>query len=229
MKQKSKKTIFYCQQCGYESTKWLGQCPACKEWNTFVEEVVDKKSISSSGKINTSVKRETQTYVLNEIKIDEQERMMTGMKELDRVLGGGIVKGSLTLIGGDPGIGKSTLLLQVCRNLSSQGENVLYVSGEESPQQIKIRADRIGKFTNELKLFCETNLSTIRATIEKEKPSVVIIDSIQTMYDENVTSTPGSVSQVREATAVLMQIAKGMNISMFIVGHVTKEGSVAGP
>ncbi len=229
MKQKSKKTIFYCQQCGYESTKWLGQCPACKEWNTFVEEVVDKKSISSSGKINTSAKRETQTYVLNEIKIDEQDRMMTGMKELDRVLGGGIVKGSLTLIGGDPGIGKSTLLLQVCRNLSSQGENVLYVSGEESPQQIKIRADRIGKFTNELKLFCETNLSTIRATIEKEKPSVVIIDSIQTMYDENVTSTPGSVSQVREATAVLMQIAKGMNISMFIVGHVTKEGVVAGP
>nr|WP_330374416.1 DNA repair protein RadA [Lachnobacterium bovis] len=161
--------------------------------------------------------------------MDLEDRTSTGIKELDRVLGGGIVKGSMTLIGGDPGIGKSTLLLQVCQNLSSKGEEVLYVSGEESTQQIKIRADRIGQFTNNLRLFCETNLSTIREIIEKEKPKVVIIDSIQTMYDEEVSSTPGSVSQVREATAILMQIAKGMNISMFIVGHVTKEGVVAGP
>ncbi|WP_022750183.1 DNA repair protein RadA [Lachnobacterium bovis] len=229
MKQKAKKTVFFCQECGYESTKWLGQCPGCKEWNTFVEEVVDKKKISSSGKIVNTPRKENKTFALNEIKIDLEDRTSTGIKELDRVLGGGIVKGSMTLIGGDPGIGKSTLLLQVCQNLSSKGEKVLYVSGEESTQQIKIRADRIGQFTNNLRLFCETNLSTIREIIEKEKPKVVIIDSIQTMYDEEVSSTPGSVSQVREATAILMQIAKGMNISMFIVGHVTKEGVVAGP
>ena len=155
--------------------------------------------------------------------------MTTGMGELDRVLGGGIVQGSLVLVGGDPGIGKSTLLLQVCRNLSAAGKKVLYISGEESLQQIRLRAERMGTFTDLLLILCETSLETIREAIARIQPEVVIIDSIQTMYNENVSSAPGSVSQVRESTGVLMQIAKGMNITIFIVGHVTKEGVVAGP
>ena len=166
---------------------------------------------------------------LSQIQVDESARESTGMAELDRVLGGGIVAGSLVLVGGDPGIGKSTLLLQVCQKLSGAGRKVLYVSGEESPQQIKLRANRMGTFSDSLLILCETNLEDIREAIQKEKPAAVVIDSIQTMYNENVSSAPGSVSQVRESTGVLMQIAKGMNISVFIVGHVTKEGVVAGP
>ena len=166
---------------------------------------------------------------LSKVEFTETDRTTTRIAELDRVLGGGIVSGSLVLVGGDPGIGKSTLLLQVCQNLSDQNLSVLYVSGEESLQQIKIRAERIGEFNDCLELLCETNLDVIKAVIEKKKPQIVIIDSIQTMFNENVGSAPGSVSQVRESTGVLMQIAKGMNISIFIVGHVTKEGVVAGP
>ena len=166
---------------------------------------------------------------LSEIQMDEKQRISSGMGELDRVLGGGIVAGSLMLVGGDPGIGKSTLLLQVCHNLTGEGHNVLYVSGEESAQQIKLRAKRIGEFRDDLMLLCETNLELIRAVIEKTRPEIVVIDSIQTMYHETVSAAPGSVSQVREATNVLMQIAKGMGISIFLVGHVTKEGVVAGP
>ncbi len=225
---KGKATVFFCQNCGYESSKWLGQCPGCREWNTFVEEVIDKKSVSSSGKLKSSLQK-AEVVPLSKVKASDDERITTEMKELDRVLGGGVVKGSLVLVGGDPGIGKSTLLLQVCRNLSNRNLPILYVSGEESLQQIKIRAQRIGKFSDSLKLLCETNLDTIRETIEREKPQIVVIDSIQTMYNESVTSAPGSVSQVREATGVFMQIAKGMGISIFIVGHVTKEGVVAGP
>ena len=225
---KGKATVFFCQNCGYESSKWLGQCPGCREWNTFVEEVIDKKSVSSSGKLKSSLQK-AEVVPLSKVKASDDERITTEMKELDRVLGGGVVKGSLVLVGGDPGIGKSTLLLQVCRNLSNRNLPILYVSGEESLQQIKIRAQRIGEFSDSLKLLCETNLDTIRETIEREKPQVVVIDSIQTMYNESVTSAPGSVSQVREATGVFMQIAKGMGISIFIVGHVTKEGVVAGP
>lgn len=220
---KGKTTVFFCQNCGHESTKWLGQCPGCKEWNTFVEEVVDKKSIGKAGKEQGS---EPQLLPLSQIEMTQDKRISTEMKELDRVLGGGIVQGSLVLVGGDPGIGKSTLLLQVCRNLSQKEIKVLYISGEESLQQIKIRAERIGTFTDSLKLLCETNLDIIRSVIDKEKPQIVVIDSIQTMYNEEVASAPGSVSQVRESTAVLMQIAKGMGISVFIVGHVTKEGVV---
>ena len=164
-----------------------------------------------------------------DIKLTQEQRMSTGIGELDRVLGGGIVQGSLVLVGGDPGIGKSTLLLQVCRNLSNQEIRVLYISGEESLQQIKIRAERIGTFRDSLSLLCETNLDVIKTVIDRQKPQVVVIDSIQTMYNEQVSSAPGSVSQVRESTGVLMQIAKGMGISIFIVGHVTKEGVVAGP
>lgn len=224
---KAKTSAFFCQNCGYESSKWMGQCPACREWNTFVEELVDRKALSTSGKIKPVT--EAKPVPLSAIKTSDEERISTSMPELDRVLGGGVVKGSLVLVGGDPGIGKSTLLLQVCRNLSGQNLSVLYVSGEESLQQIKLRAERIGTFSDHLELLCETSLDTIRTVIERNKPQIVVIDSIQTMYNENVSSAPGSVSQVRESTGVLMQIAKGMDISIFIVGHVTKEGVVAGP
>ena len=224
---KADKTVFFCKECGYESAKWLGQCPGCKEWNTFVEELVDRKALSGSGKRKPA--SEAKPVPLSSVVASNEERVSTNMKELDRVLGGGIVRGSLVLVGGDPGIGKSTLLLQVCRNLSAQGQSVLYVSGEESLQQIKIRAERIGTFTDQLQLLCETNLDLIREVIERQKPQIVVIDSVQTMYNDSVGSAPGSVSQVREATSVLMQIAKGMDISIFIVGHVTKEGVVAGP
>lgn len=222
---KAKTTVFFCQSCGYESSKWMGQCPGCKEWNTFVEETVDKKSV---GKTRAAVS-DTKPVPLSAIEASTDERVSTQMSELDRVMGGGIVSGSLVLVGGDPGIGKSTLLLQVCRNLAAQKIDVLYISGEESLQQIKIRAQRVGFFEDSLHLLCETNLDTIRSVIDREKPQIVVIDSIQTMYSEDVGSAPGSVSQVREATSVLMQIAKGMNITIFIVGHVTKEGVVAGP
>lgn len=222
---KGKATVFFCQDCGYESSKWMGQCPGCGGWNTFVEEVIDKSALAKVRK--EAAKAEV--VKIADIKTGREERLTTGLKELDRVLGGGIVKGSLVLVGGDPGIGKSTLLLQVCRNLSMQKTDVLYISGEESLQQIKIRAERIGEFGDTLSLLCETNLDTIKEVIGRTKPEIVVIDSIQTMYNENITSAPGSVSQVREATGVLMQIAKGLGISIFIVGHVTKEGVVAGP
>ena len=226
---KAKKTVFFCQNCGYESPKWLGQCPGCKEWNTFVEETVLPKSSGISGNGQGIQKERIKPATISEIDITEDNRITTNIEELDRVLGGGLVQGSMVLVGGDPGIGKSTLLLQVCKQLSDKGHNLLYVSGEESLRQIKMRAQRIGTFTDKMKLLCETNLETIKAIIENEKPEAVIIDSIQTMYNENITSAPGSVSQVREATGVLMQIAKGLGISIFIVGHVTKEGVVAGP
>ena len=167
--------------------------------------------------------------VLNEISMEEESRIPTGIGELDRVLGGGIVNGSLTLVGGDPGIGKSTLLLQMCRNLSFAGKKLLYVSGEESLRQIKMRALRIGDFADSMELYCETNLTQIEAVIKERSPQTVIIDSIQTMYNEEVNAAPGSVSQVRESTGVLLRLAKGLGISVFIVGHVTKEGTVAGP
>lgn len=223
---KGKATVYFCQSCGYESSKWMGQCPGCKEWNTFVEEIVEKKS---AGKARSISRSEVKVMPLSQIEMTQEDRVSTDMKELDRVLGGGIVPGSMVLVGGDPGIGKSTLLLQVCKNLSEQQIKVLYISGEESLQQIKIRAERIGTFQDSLSLLCEMNLEIIKEVINREKPQIVVIDSIQTMYNEEVTSAPGSVSQVRESTGILMQIAKGMNISIFIVGHVTKEGVVAGP
>ena len=223
---KAKTTAFFCQNCGYESAKWQGQCPACHEWNTFTEEPVVKVAGSAAVK---KAAAEIKPVRLSEVHTDEKQRISSGMEELDRVLGGGIVAGSLMLVGGDPGIGKSTLLLQVCHNLTRDGHKVLYVSGEESAQQIKLRAQRIGDFKDDLMLLCETNLELVRSVIEKTKPEIVVIDSIQTMYHETVSAAPGSVSQVREATNVLMQIAKGMGISIFLVGHVTKEGVVAGP
>ena len=220
------KSVFYCKECGYESAKWMGQCPGCRQWNTMSEE---KITVSSKGSMRASERKEAVLSKMSEISTAKEERIATGMKELDRVLGGGIVPGSLTLVGGDPGIGKSTILLQTCRFLGSAGHSVLYISGEESLKQIKLRAERIGEFTDEVQLLCETNLDIIEEVLKKVKPEIVIIDSIQTMYSEDVGSAPGSVSQVREATSVLMQIAKGLEISVFIVGHVTKEGTVAGP
>ena len=220
---KGKKSVYYCQNCGQEESKWLGQCPSCGQWNTFVEE---KISITKSSDVRTG--RDVRLVSLSEIATDDQSRIHTGMKELDRVLGGGIVPGSLVLVGGDPGIGKSTLLLQICRYLAKE-KQVLYISGEESLAQVKLRANRMGQFEEALKLLCETNLEIIKNVLEQNKPDLAVIDSIQTMYSEDVASAPGSVSQVRESTNVFMQLAKGLGITIFIVGHVTKEGTVAGP
>ena len=231
---KGKTTAFFCKECGFESAKWLGQCPGCREWNSFVEEPVakteasGKRGISSTGSGGLTGGK-IKPARLSEIQLDEQDRMKTGYEELDRVLGGGVVRGSLVLVGGDPGIGKSTLLLQVCRNLALAEKKVLYISGEESLKQIKLRANRIGEVKGDLLFLCETNLDLIEAAIQEEQPDVVIIDSIQTMFREEISSAPGSVSQVRESTNLLMQIAKGKGIAIFIVGHVTKEGVVAGP
>ncbi len=220
-----KSTVFFCRSCGYESSKWMGQCPGCREWNTFDEEPIEKKA-------NGSLRRTTEgtkPVYIKDVTADVSKRYSGGSAELDRVLGGGIVAGSLVLIGGDPGIGKSTLLLQVTRDLAKDGKKVLYVSGEESLNQIKMRADRLGNDYGNMLLFCETNLDDIESAILESKPDMVVIDSIQTMYREDVSSAPGSVSQVREATNLLMQIAKSNEITIFIVGHVTKEGAVAGP
>ena len=229
---KAKNTAFFCKECGYESAKWFGQCPACKEWNTFVEEPVSKPK-SAKGIAGTSQRAAASSapvpVEINSVSFEENDRTSTGIAELDRVLGGGIVSGSLVLVGGDPGIGKSTLLLQMCYNLSAAGKDVLYISGEESLKQIKLRADRIGQCSGTLKLLCETSLDSIEDILTRNKPEIVIIDSIQTMYKEDVAAAPGSVSQVRETTSILMQLAKGLNITIFIVGHVTKEGTVAGP
>ena len=224
---KGKKTVFFCQNCGHEESKWLGQCPMCKEWNTFVEETA-ATGVTKGTTVAARSVREAKVVPLTQVTADDDVRCETGIKELDRVLGGGIVPGSLVLVGGDPGIGKSTLLLQVCQRMA-QMKKILYISGEESQTQIRLRANRMGQFTSNLLLFCETNLEIIRGVIEKERPELVIIDSIQTMYSENVASAPGSVSQVRESTNVFMQLAKGLIIPIFIVGHVTKEGTVAGP
>ena len=218
------KQIFFCRECGFESAKWMGQCPGCRSWNTFCEEKVTVGARKQPGGRTAVVP----TCIL-EVKTGEETRIGTGMKEFDRVLGGGIVKGSLVLIGGDPGIGKSTILLQICRNLTGQGHKVLYVSGEESPQQIKMRAERLGEFNRDMYLHCETDVDAITAAMEQVKPEVMVVDSVQTMMLEEVSSAAGSVGQVREVTNRLMQIAKSQNIAIFIVGHVTKEGTVAGP
>lgn len=223
------KSVFFCKECGYESSKWLGQCPACKEWDTFVEEPISPKT-KAYGTIGKSSRLERkEPELLSNVSTKEDVRILTGIKELDRVLGGGIVVGGLILVGGDPGIGKSTLLLQMCKELSDEKHKVLYVSGEESLKQIKIRADRLGGFKGDLLLLSETNLDVIEDNISRIKPHIIIIDSIQTMFKEEISSAPGSVSQIRETTGTLLRLAKGLGISIFIVGHVTKEGVVAGP
>lgn len=219
------KTTFFCKECGFESPKWLGQCPGCKEWDSFVEEPVVKTAAGRS----VTVTEHREPSKLSEIVTNDEVRTLTGIGELDRVLGGGVVTGSLVLVGGDPGIGKSTLLLQMCKQLAEAGKDVLYVSGEESVKQIKMRADRLGTFQKELFLLSETDLDIVTEVIGRKKPEIVIIDSIQTMYREEIGSAPGSVSQVRETTSTLMRLAKSLPVSIFIVGHVTKEGVVAGP
>jgi DNA repair protein RadA/Sms len=221
-----KKTVFFCQNCGYESAKWMGQCPACHEWNSFVEEPKEKPAAGGSIRRRGTASK---PVLLRDVSSLENERTLVGMPEFDRVLGGGIVKGSLVLIGGDPGIGKSTILLQAAELLAAKGKKILYISGEESLAQIRMRAERLGAIPDGLFLFCETNLGDIREVIETEKPDICVVDSIQTMFNEEVASAPGSVSQVRESTNVLMMLAKGLGVSIFIVGHVTKEGAVAGP
>ena len=221
---KARATMFFCKECGYESAKWMGQCPGCKEWNSFVEEPVAKKSTGS----RAVALKESKPVRISEVDFGQEERYSSGFGELDRVLGGGIVRGSMVLVGGDPGIGKSTILLQVCRNLSKE-RKVIYISGEESLSQIKMRADRIGEMPDDFYLMCETNLSLIDSSIRSEKPDVVIIDSIQTMFTENSDSAPGSVSQVREITARIMKMCKQKAITTIIIGHVTKDGNIAGP
>lgn len=219
------KSKYVCQECGYESYKWLGRCPSCDKWNTFVEEIYKKGSKDDI--LESSI--EYNIEKLKDVKVGEENRVLTGIEELDRVLGGGIVKGSLILVGGDPGIGKSTLLIQVANNLSNKGLKVLYVSGEESPKQIKIRAERLKLYSEELFILSETNLDIIINAVNKINPDIMIIDSIQTIYNADISSAPGSVSQVRETTHRIMNIAKTKEIATFIVGHVTKEGSIAGP
>lgn len=222
------KTIFFCKECGFESAKWLGQCPGCKQWNVFTEEPIVTKSSSVKAKQAAQGKIQKPSR-LSEVVTNEETRMTTKMDELNRVLGGGIVVGSLVLVGGDPGIGKSTLLLQMCKNMVENGRKILYISGEESLKQIKMRAERLGNFGGELLLLSETSLDIVEEQILVMKPEVVIIDSIQTMYKEEIGAAPGSVSQVRETTGTLLRLAKQNGISIFIVGHVTKEGMVAGP
>lgn len=219
------KTVFFCGECGYESAKWLGQCPVCKAWNAFSEAPAIKKGGSS---LKTGVAASLPIKI-KDVSLESDERVTTGISELDRVLGGGIVKGSLVLVGGDPGIGKSTLLLQMCAKLSDKNISVLYVSGEESERQIAIRSERLGRQSSDMLLYCETDIEKIEAAIENGKPEVVIVDSIQTMYSSKADSAAGSISQVREVTSTLLRISKGLGVSVFIVGHVTKEGTVAGP
>ena len=228
---KAKETPFFCKECGFESPKWSGQCPSCKEWNTMVEAPAAPKTkgVMRKGIAAGIITGDAKPSTMAEVSAAEEERVRTDIGEFDRVLGGGIIKGSLVLVGGDPGIGKSTLLTQICKSLSDKGIDVLYISGEESLKQIKLRANRLGEFTPQMKLLCETDLNTIEEVIASEKPEVVVIDSIQTMYRQDVENAPGSASQVRECTNLLMQIAKGMGVTIFIVGHVTKEGVVAGP
>ena len=218
------KSYFVCQECGYESRGWLGKCPACHQWNTFVEEVLKSGYKNAKGMASINVK----PVSINDIDIEGEERYLTGMKEMDRVLGGGIVKGSLILVGGDPGIGKSTLLLQICDKVKVKSK-VLYISGEESIKQIKIRADRLNVRNSNLLMISETNFKVIQALCENEQPDILIVDSIQNIFNDELSAAPGSVSQVRENTAGLMRIAKTMNIAIVIVGHVTKEGAIAGP
>ncbi len=219
------KTIFVCNECGYESAKWLGKCPACNSWNTFFEQkIVETKNSNNNlndGKINTPQK-------LNSYVASEKVRTSTGFGELDRVLGGGLVKGSLILLGGEPGIGKSTLILQICNKVKGEG-NVLYVSGEESAEQIKLRADRLGINNEDILFLGETNIDIVTQSILNINPKLVIIDSIQTMYSEEITAAAGSVSQVREITSQIMRVCKSREITTIIIGHVTKDGTIAGP
>ncbi len=224
-------TVFFCKECGYESAKWLGKCPGCNNWNSFVEEKITKKSsksLSGPKGISSTFDNKSEVKKLNDIVVSKATRINTGYEELNRVLGSGLVEGSLTLIGGEPGIGKSTLIMQVCNNLSKYGK-VLYVSGEESDVQIKIRADRLNVKSENILFLSETNISQIEEKVAENSPKFCIVDSIQTMYDEDISSVPGSVSQVKEVTGRLMYMSKRNGITIIVIGHVTKDGVIAGP
>ncbi len=221
-------TRFVCQQCGYESAKWMGRCPDCGEWNSLVETVVTTTARSGNGRSGTSGGRAS-VVPLPEVQATGYQRILTGSAELDRVLGGGIVPGSMALMAGDPGIGKSSLLLQVAGSVAERVGEVLYVSAEESPQQVKLRAERLGISTERLLLLPETEIEAILEVVESKKPALVVVDSIQTVGSVGISSPPGSVGQVRDATLRLMRVAKSLQVPIFIIGHVTKEGMVAGP
>lgn len=223
------KTKYVCQSCGYENPKWLGKCPECMKWNTFVEEIEDKSSKSNHRETFVIDKSSQKPVNINSITIKHEERFSSGINELNRVLGGGIVRGSLVLVGGDPGIGKSTLLLQVSESVAQSGKKVLYISGEESESQIKMRAERLNAKSENLYIMAENNLNIIEHNLEGFDPDLIILDSIQTVFTPDIASAPGTVSQIKEGTSRFMRISKKMGISTFIVGHVTKEGSLAGP
>lgn len=221
------KSVYICSNCGYESAKWLGKCPGCNEWNTMNEEIKESVKTAPAGS-----KKSLIYYPPEEITVidtDDEKRFSTGSKELNRVLGGGLVKGSLVLIGGDPGIGKSTILMQVCDYMGKEGRKVLYVSGEESKRQIKLRASRLGVDGNNIFLYTQTDCQTICEIIKEEAPELVVIDSIQTMSISDLTSSPGSVTQVRECTNMFMRCAKSLDVPIIVVGHVNKDGAIAGP
>jgi DNA repair protein RadA/Sms len=223
------KKAFFCQSCGYESVKWLGQCPSCNQWNTFVEEIIQKETTKNNGwqHYNNTAERTNKTIQLNEVKSTEENRLITADEELDRVLGGGIVPGSIILVAGEPGIGKSTLFLQ--NGLQLKNRIILYISGEESEQQIKMRADRLNMSNENFYLLTETSTQIIFQEIKKLKPDVVIIDSIQTLQTPYIDSSPGSISQIRECAAEFQRFAKETNTPVFLIGHITKEGAIAGP
>ena len=223
------KTKYVCQSCGYENPKWLGKCPECMKWNTFVEEIEDKSSKSNHRETFVIDKSSQKPVNINSITIKHEERFSSGINELNRVLGGGIVRGSLVLVGGDPGIGKSTLLLQVSESVAQSGKKVLYISGEESESQIKMRAERLNAKSENLYIMAENNLNIIEHNLEGFDPDLIILDSIQTVFTPDIASAPGTVSQIKEGTSRFMRISKKMGISTFVVGHVTKEGSLAGP
>ncbi len=220
------KTKWICQNCGYETAKYLGKCPDCGQWNTLVEEVFESISPSQAAK---TVLNDTIPCLINDIEIDRSIRFTTGIEEFDRVLGGGLVQGSIVLLAGDPGIGKSTILLQTGKAICKDGRTALYVSAEESASQVKLRAQRLGVQSNSLYIYSQTNFEAIKRQIDEIKPQILIIDSIQAVYTDSVTSSTGSVSQIRECTNILMDIAKNKNITVVVIGHVTKEGNIAGP
>ncbi len=220
------KTKWICQNCGYETAKYLGKCPDCGKWGTLVEEVFETSSSSQNSK---TILNDTAPCLINDIEIDNSIRFTTGIEEFDRVLGGGLVQGSIVLLAGDPGIGKSTILLQTGKTITKDGRKALYVSAEESASQIKLRAQRLGVNSDSLYIYSQTSFEAIKKQIEEIKPEILIVDSIQAVYTDNVSSSPGSVSQIRECTNILMDIAKNKNITVVVIGHVTKEGSIAGP
>ena len=225
---KKKKTVYVCQECGYDAPKWLGRCPGCGAWNTMVEEVIQPEKNNGSG-FSLGLAEAQKPKPIAEVQVEDLPRFLTGSSELDRVLGGGIIPGSMVLIVGDPGVGKSSLTLRICAEVARKGRKVLYVTGEESTRQVRMRADRLQALADDLYVVSETNLETIETHIKNNKPDLLVIDSIQTIFRPDVQSAPGSVSQVRECSVELLRLAKGSGIATFVIGHVTKDGTLAGP